>query len=161
MKILVSACLLGCSTRYDGKSKANESVLALAKKHTLIPICGEQMGGLTTPRKPSERRAGGVFMNDGTDVTENYRIGAENALKIAEINQVDLVILKSGSPSCGKGLIYDGTFTGNKIPGNGVTTDLLLSKGYTVITENEVEQYFSSGKEQAERLIRKTIDFHV
>ena len=139
-KILVSACLLGFPTRYDGTSKPCEAVLALAKDNVLIPVCPEQMGGLSTPRIPSERQRDGktLLMRDGTDVTENYRRGVEMTLRLAEMNGVELCILKSGSPSCGKGEIYDGSFTGCKIPGNGVTAEALLHAGYTVITEKEI-----------------------
>lgn len=139
MKILVSACLLGCNCRYDGKSMPNEKVLSLAGKNVLIPVCPEQMGGLTTPRNPSERQENGtIIMNDGTDVTENYKRGVEMTLKIAELNDIDYAIMKAKSPSCGKGLIYDGTFTGNKIEGNGITSEALLNAGYKVITENDL-----------------------
>jgi len=139
-KILVSACLLGCECRYDGKSKPCEKVLALAKDNILIPICPEQNGGLTTPRIPSERIPGKnrVLMKDGTDVTNEYNKGAEIALRIAKINNIDYAILKAESPSCGKGLIHDGSFTDKMIEANGVTTDALLNAGYTVITEKEL-----------------------
>jgi len=138
--ILVSACLLGCKTRYDGASKPCDKVLALARDNILIPVCPEQMGGLTTPRLPSERQpdTDTLLMKDGTDVTENYRRGVEITLRIAELNHADYAILKAGSPSCGKGLIYDGSFSGKKIPGNGVTTDALLNAGYKVISEEEL-----------------------
>ena len=139
MKILVSACLLGCSCRYDGKSMPNEKVLGLSNDNILIPVCPEQMGGLSTPRNPSEcQEDGRVLMNDGTDVTENYKCGAEMALKIAEINDIDYAIMKAKSPSCGKGLIYDGSFQKRLIEGNGITSDLLLKEGYKVITEKDL-----------------------
>ena len=138
--ILVSACLLGCPTRYDGKSVPSEKVLALAADNVLIPVCPEQLGGLTTPRKPSERQPDGetLLMNDGTDVTENYRRGVDITLKIAELDRIDYAILKSCSPSCGKGLIYDGTFSGRKIPGSGVTAEALMNAGYTVYSEEDL-----------------------
>ena len=151
-KIIVSACLLGCECRYDGKSKPCSKVLELAKKKdtVLIPVCPEQMGGLPTPRVPSERqrtskgslrsisRSGAVLMKDGRDATEEYKKGAEAALMIAKLNDAELAILKSGSPSCGKGLIYDGSFSGKKAPGNGVTAELLLQNGIKVITEEDL-----------------------
>lgn len=150
MKILVSACLLGCECRYDGKSKPCEAVLKLAGDNVLIPVCPEQMGGLCTPRNPSERQrdengrllpttsAGAVIMNDGTDVTANYRKGAELALYIARLNGADYAILKAGSPSCGKGVIYDGSFTGKKAEGNGTTAELLISEGFKVLSEEDL-----------------------
>lgn len=139
-KILVSACLLGCNCRYDGLSKPNEKVLALAKDNVLIPVCPEQMGGLTTPRIPSERQQNSdrILAKDGSDVTDNYQKGVAMALQIAKLNNIDYAVLKAGSPSCGKGLIYDGTFSGNKIPGNGITVETLLKEGYKVLSDEEL-----------------------
>ena len=138
--ILVSACLLGCKTRYDGKSTPCEKVLKLAEDNVLVPVCPEQLGGLTTPRLPSERIPGtkSLKMVDGTDVTENYMRGVQITLDIAKLDHVDYCILKSDSPSCGKGRIYDGSFSGRKIPGNGVTAEALLNAGYRVLSENEL-----------------------
>ena len=99
MTILVSACLLGCPCRYDGKSKPNDAVLALMEQHTLIPICPEQMGGLATPRVPAERRGDGVFTETGGDVTAQYRRGAEEALRLAKLYGCTHAILKERSPS--------------------------------------------------------------
>ncbi len=151
-KILVSACLLGFECRYDGKSKPCEKLLELAKEEdtVLIPVCPEQLGGLPTPRLPSERqrtskgetrsaaKKDAVLMSDGTDVTANYRKGAGIALSVAKMNGIDFAVLKSGSPSCGKGTIYDGSFSGKKTQGNGVTAELLLEEGYRVLTEEEL-----------------------
>lgn len=137
-KIIVSACLLGCKCRYDAKLKTCEKVLALAKDNVLIPICPEQMGGLTTPRNPSERVGEKVMMKSGEDVTQNYKDGAANALRIAQINNADYAILKSGSPACGNGLIYDGSFSGKKIPGDGVAAELLKKNGFKVISEEDL-----------------------
>lgn len=138
-KLLVSACLLGCPCRYDGKSCKDERVLALRGLYEMIPICPEQLGGLTTPRNPSERRGGGVFMNDGANVTAQYKKGAENALYLAQTLGAEKALLKAKSPSCGKGLIYDGTFTGGKIAGNGVTAELFIRNGLQVYTEDETD----------------------
>ena len=139
MTILVSACLLGCPCRYDGKSKPNPAVLALMDKHTLIPICPEQMGGLATPRVPAERKDGGVFTERGGDVTEQYRRGAEEALRLAELYGCKYAILKERSPSCGSGQIYDGSFSRRLIEGDGVTAQLLKAHGITVLGESEVD----------------------
>ena len=144
-KLLVSACLLGCSCRYDGGSCRDERVLALKDEWDMVPICPEQLGGLCTPRAPSERIGDDVRMIDGTDVTEHYKKGAEAALYIAETLGVNTALLKAKSPSCGKGLIYDGTFTGNKIPGNGVTAQLLLDHGISVYTEEETDILSTDG----------------
>ena len=136
-RILVSSCLLGSQCRYKGDGCRCEKVLALAENHILIPVCPEQMGGLTTPRDPSERVNDRVMSCKGRDVTEQFRKGAENALFLAQLNHVDFAVFKANSPSCGKGIIYDGTFTGGKKEGNGITTDLLLEHGIPVFTEDE------------------------
>ena len=139
-KIIVSGCLLGCSCRYKGDGCRHEGVLALAEKHQLIPVCPEQMGGLTTPRLPSERVGDHVVMKDGRDVTEEYDKGAHMALYLAQTLKADFAVLKAKSPSCGHGLIYDGTFTGNKIPGNGVTAELFEKNGIPVFSEEELDR---------------------
>ena len=137
--ILVSSCLLGCACRYKGDDCKNERILALAKEHVLLGVCPEQMGGLETPRAPSEIVVYKVMSNAGRDVTAEYRKGAEAALYLAQLNRADFAILKAKSPSCGKGLIYDGTFSGSKVPGNGVTAALLLENGIPVYTEEELD----------------------
>ena len=139
MTILVSACLLGCPCRYDGKSKPSDAVLALMEHHTLIPVCPEQMGGLATPRVPAERKNDSVFTESGVDVTEQYRRGAEEALRLAKLYGCTHAILKERSPSCGSGQIYDGSFSRALIPGDGVTAQLLKAHGITVLGESEVD----------------------
>lgn len=140
-KILVSNCLLGCDCRYKGDGCACQQIIDLAGEHTLIGVCPEQMGGLSTPRAPSEIQKDGSLLNtDGIDVTEQYMRGANTALYLAKLNKVDFAILKAKSPSCGKGRIYDGTFTGGMIDGNGVTVQLLLDNGFPVYTENELDE---------------------
>ena len=138
-RIVVSACLLGLPCRYDGKSCPNERVLKLAEKHTLIPVCPEQNGGLSTPRPPAEIIDGKVINKVGADVSEQYLRGAQIALDVAELNQADFVLLKAKSPSCGKGRIYDGSFSGKLIPGNGKAASLFLEKGYIVFNEEEFD----------------------
>ena len=139
-RILVSACLLGCECRYKNDGCPNEEILKLKENNEIIPVCPEQMGGLSTPRLPSERVGDKVIMSDGTDVTSQYMKGANTALYLAKTLKADYAILKAKSPSCGHGLIYDGTFTGNKIPGNGVTTELLLKNGIAVYSEEELDK---------------------
>ena len=139
-KILVSACLLGIKCRYDGKSMPNEGVMRLAEKYALVPVCPEIYGGLPTPRTPSERVGDIVIMKDGTDVTENYERGALATLSLAELTGAKIAVLKAKSPSCGKGLIYDGTFSGTLTPGDGVTAEKLTRVGIKVITENDIDQ---------------------
>lgn len=140
LKILVSACLIGCNCRYIGDNCINEAVRSLAEKHILIPVCPEQLGGLTTPRQPSERQGEKVVMVDGTDVTAQFAKGAKNALEIAKLMNVDFAVLKAHSPSCGKGMIYDGSFSGKKCEGNGVTADLFIKNGIQVFTEKELDK---------------------
>ena len=136
MNILVSACLLGVACRYDGKSKGVSKIENLLKNHTLIPICPEQLGGLPTPRFPSEKLNEKVINNKGIDVTLEYRKGAEEALKIAKLFNCKIAILKAKSPSCGFGKIYDGSFSKTLTDGNGVTAQLLLENGIEVFTED-------------------------
>ena len=138
-KIMVSGCLMGCECRYKGDHCKCEGLIDLAEKHTLIPICPEQMGGLATPRDPAEIVGNRVISNHGRDVTEQYEKGAQTALYLAKLNGVQIAVLKANSPSCGKGMIYDGSVSGKKIPGNGVTAELFLSSGLYVFHENELD----------------------
>ena len=138
-KIIVSACLLGTPCRYDGKSKPCEKVIELAEKYELIPVCPEQLGGLSTPRPPSEMQADGRFVNsEGGDVTANYRRGAEKTLHIAKEHGCTLAILKEKSPSCGVHSRYDGTFTRTLIHESGITASLLRKNGITVVSEDDI-----------------------
>ena len=138
--ILISACLLGVRCRYDGGSKPQEPILRLMEKYTLIPVCPEQLGGLPTPRLPSERIGAQVVMKDGTDVTAAYRRGAEEVLRLARLFGCRRAVLKERSPSCGSGAVYDGTFTGTVIPGDGVTAQLLKANGIQVVGESRAEE---------------------
>lgn len=139
MTILVSACLLGCPCRYDGTAKADPRVLALMERHTLIPVCPEQLGGLPTPRLPSERREGGVFDRGGKDVTAQYRQGAEEVLRLARLYGCTHAVLKERSPSCGSGQIYDGSFSHVLVPGSGVAAELLAQNSITVLGESQAD----------------------
>ena len=141
MKILVSACLLGVRCRYDGKSKPHPAVERLMEQHTLIPVCGEILGGLPTPRVSAERQGARVVTADGRDVTAAYRRGAEEVLRLAKLYGCKAAILKERSPSCGSGRIYDGTFTGTLTDGWGVTAELLRDHGICVIGESEAETW--------------------
>ena len=141
--ILVSACLLGVCCRYDGESKPNSEVMKLREKFTLVPICPEVDGGLPTPRIPSERVGERVLMRDGIDVTENYQRGAEEALRLARQFGCKAAVLKARSPSCGKGHIYDGSFSGTLCQRHGVCAELLLDEGISVYTEDEIDLLLS------------------
>lgn len=139
--ILISACLLGVACRYDGCSKPldKEIIDELRKKYHLIPVCPEILGGLTTPRIPAEVTSEGkVLRQDGIDVTENYRRGAAEVLRLARIFECDNAILKERSPACGSGKIYDGTFTKTLTDGNGITAAWLKENGIHVIGESEI-----------------------
>lgn len=140
MNILVSACLMGVSCRYDGKKQpVSESVLKLMLKHHLIPVCPEVFGGLSTPRKPCERVKNKVLTADGENYTEQYNKGAAQCLYLKELYKCDYALLKSLSPSCGYKTIYDGTFSGNLHEGNGVAADLLSKNGTRIFNENQAE----------------------
>lgn len=141
--LLISACLLGISCRYDGKSVTKVDTDALREKFNLIPICPEIYGGLSTPRVPSEIQGDKVIMRDGTDVTEKFNTGAASALKIAKINGCTRALLKERSPSCGKGEIYDGSFTGTLSSGDGIAASLLSENGIEVFGESEIEKLLS------------------
>ena len=140
MKLLISACLLGVCCRYDGASKPHPLVEALAAEHTLIPVCPEQMGGLSTPRPPSERQGDRVVAKTGADVTAQYRKGAEEALRLCRLFHCDGAILKERSPSCGHGEIYDGSFTGTLVPGDGTAAELLTRQGIPVYGESQIQE---------------------
>jgi uncharacterized protein YbbK (DUF523 family) len=132
--------LLGVPCRYDAKSKPDERVIALSKKHELIPVCAEVLGGLETPRIPAEIVGDKVLRRDGVDVTREYHSGAQCVLDIAIQNSCKIAILKSKSPSCGKGKIYDGTYTKTLKDGNGICADLLMKNNITVLTEREIDK---------------------
>lgn len=141
-KLLISACLLGERCRYDGASKPlPEEILTLLRaRYLLLPVCPERDGGLPIPRIPSERRGERVMNRAGEDVTAFYRRGAALALQAARETGCTLALLKERSPSCGSGEIYDGSFTGKRIAGDGVAAELLKSAGITVYGESEISK---------------------
>ncbi len=140
MRILISACLLGCRCRYDGASKPQPWLDALAEHHSLVPVCPEQLGGLATPRPPAERRGDRVVTREGGDVTAQYRRGAEEALRLCRQLRCEAALLKERSPSCGSGSVYDGTFTGTLTAGDGVTAELLRAQGIPVYGESRAAE---------------------
>ena len=144
--IVVSACLLGENCKYSGGNNKSEKVLKYLEGKEYVVVCPEQLGGLTTPRDPSEITTDGdkdgkdvlegkakVVSNKGVDVTSNFIKGAEEALKIAKENNATEAILKEGSPSCGYSYIYDGTFSKKKIKGMGVTASILDKNNIKII----------------------------
>jgi uncharacterized protein YbbK (DUF523 family) len=144
MKI-ISACLMGCECRYDGKANYKEKIELLIKEGKAVPACPEQLGGLSTPRNPAEIVGGDGFDvldgkarvvdNTGSDVTEQFIQGARQALRIAQAAGATEAILKERSPSCGSMMIYNGTFTKTKQAGVGVTAALLIRHGIKVESE--------------------------
>lgn len=137
--LLISACLLGVGCRYDGGRVKKIDVERLKKHFNLIPICPEVLGGLPTPRTPSERVGDDVIMRDGRVVTDNFLKGAEESYNIALTLGADMALLKERSPSCGKGEIYDGSFRGALTTRNGVTAEYFLSHGIRVYGESEID----------------------
>lgn len=135
-KILVSACLLGQKVRYDGGDSMTDDLFLLKDRYDLIPMCPEVQGGLPVPRPPAEILLGKVVTGAGQDVTKNFEEGARIVLDLCLTLGIKKAILKSKSPSCGKGRIYDGSFTRNLVSGDGVTTRLLERHGIEVYSEN-------------------------
>jgi len=136
--ILISACLAGVNCKYNGGNNYNEKIMELVRNGEAILVCPEQLGGLPTPRVPSEIINNKVINRDGVDVTIEYKRGAEEVLRLCKELNITKAILKSNSPSCGCETIYDGTFTGTKVIGNGITTQLLLDNGIDVVTEKDI-----------------------
>lgn len=130
---MVSACLLGENCKYNGGNNFNMKVLEYVKGHEVISVCPEVMGGLPIPRVPAEIVNGVVTTRDGRNVDKEFRAGAKEALKIAMENQVDLVILQSRSPSCGPKQIYDGSFSGKRIDGQGIFAKMLIENEFQII----------------------------
>ena len=139
-KLLISACLCGKHTKYDGGNNLIKRLDELEEKYELYVVCPEVDGGLNIPRVPSEIIGDKVLNKELIDVTNEFNNGALNALNIVIKNDIKKALLKDGSPSCGVNLIYDGTFSGNKINGSGVTTKILKKHGVKVYSENEIDE---------------------
>ena len=138
MKIMVSACLAGENCKYNGGNNRSEKVAALFAGNEIIPVCPEVMGGLPTPRIPSEIQNGVVVNKAGVCVDGEFRLGAEKCLEMAEMKQPDLIILQSRSPSCGVKQRYDGSFSGRLIDAPGVTAQLLIDHGFNVVDAEDI-----------------------
>lgn len=132
-RLLVSACLLGGNCKYNGGNNYDPVVESLGDRFELIPVCPEQLGGLPTPRVPSERVGQKVLDREGADVTDAFRLGAEKTLAIAAAHGVKRAVLQERSPSCGCGTIYDGSFSGKLVSGMGVTAQLLAKNGIRIL----------------------------
>jgi len=138
-KIIVSACLAGINCRYDGKNNYNEKIKKIIDAgYEIVFVCPEQLGGLATPRPPAEIKKDKVFTKGGRDVTYQFQKGANETLKIAELLDIKVAILKGKSPSCGSSMVYDGTFSNKIVEGEGVTSKLLKKNGIKVINEYDL-----------------------
>lgn len=148
--IIISACLCGVNCKYNGKNNLKDGVEKLLKEGMLIPVCPEQLGGMETPREPHEivestalevlRGNGKVLSITGKDSTDKFIKGAYETLRIAKDLGVTEAILKSNSPSCGFGTVYDGNFSGKKIKGNGITSELLKRENIKIYNEKYIEK---------------------
>lgn len=138
--MLISACFLGLDCKYSGGNNAlgDKIIAGLKEKYQLVPVCPESYGGLPSPRLPSERVGERVLAKNGADVTEQYKKGAAAALRLAELFGCKIALMKERSPSCGHDSIYDGSFTGRVVPGDGVAAELLKQNGVTVCGESDV-----------------------
>lgn len=153
MKILISACLLGLNTKYSGESNRNDSLIGYLNKNNIefYPLCTEQLGGLTTPREPSEIESGytakdiingkgRVLTKAHRDVTKEYLKGANNILNFCKEFNITHAILQERSPSCGYTKVYDGTFRNKLIPGVGILTQLLKDNGIKIIELDDLKR---------------------
>ena len=146
---IISACLCGVNCKYSGKNNLNERCMKLFQQGKAILVCPEQLGGLSTPRNPVELDStakevveydGKAVDNRGRDVTKQFLDGAYETLRIAKAAGIKKAILKEGSPSCGCNFVYDGTFSGNKIKGKGITAYVLEQEGIDVISDEDLEE---------------------
>lgn len=146
--ILVSSCLLGINSKYDGSKNTVQELISLCPKGLLLPVCPEQLGGAPTPRPPAEIKGGTgldvlegrtrVYSNLGVDLTDSFITGAQEVLRICRLYGVTAAILKERSPSCGCNIIYDGSFKSIRMPGQGVTAALLKSEGIQIYSEEQL-----------------------
>ena len=139
MRVAISACLLGRPVRYDGGTKPCAEVIELANKVEVCPVCPEGAAGLPVPRPPAEQREGRVFLSDGRDVTDEFAAGSARMLERVRAVHAPLAVLKAKSPSCGVGLVYDGTYTGTLTAGMGTFSSLLENEGVCMVTEDTVK----------------------
>lgn len=139
-RLMISACLLGRCCKYNGGHNLHPLAERLGEKYELVAVCPESFGGLSIPREPSERVGDRVLSKSGLDVTAAFRRGAERAVELAKKTGAKKAVLKERSPSCGFGKIYDGSFTGTVIPGNGVAAQALAAEGVAIWGESRIEE---------------------
>lgn len=140
MKIIVSACLLGENCKYNGGNNKNEHLMELLKDKEVIPVCPEMLGGLPAPREPVELVDNIPKTRDGRDVSQEFRIGIQRGMELCKEQDISCAILQSRSPTCGKGRIYNGSFSGTLTAGNGMFTRELMKQGIAVF---DVEEYIN------------------
>ena len=146
--LLISACLLGRNCKYNGGNNYTPLAEALRERYELIPVCPEAFGGLKIPHEPSERVGDRVLSRSGEDVTASFRLGAEKTLEIARRRGAALAVLKERSPSCGCGAVYDGTFTGRTVLGDGVAAELLKAHGVSIYGESRIPELLAAPPEE-------------
>lgn len=139
-KILISACLVGEKTNYEGKSKYCPDIEKLLEKYELVPFCPEVEGGLKIPRDPSEIKGSQVVSSKGKNVTREFENGANKALMLCKYLGITKAVLKENSPSCGTHMIYNGHFMNRLIAGMGVTARILKEHGIEVYSEKEIDK---------------------
>ena len=142
IKVLISACLLGDNVKYSGGNNLTPELVILLEKYNvdIVKVCPECFAGLPIPRVPSEIKEDKVYSKDGRDITEEFLSGAEKTFKIAKENQIDFAILKERSPSCGSSYIYDGSFSGKVIQGQGLTVRKLNEENIVIFSEENLEE---------------------
>ena len=145
--IIVSACLTGFPCRWNGESRFSEEAADLIGRGFAIPVCPEQLGGLTTPREPAEIRDSRAMSRTGEDLTSYFQKGAQIVLEIARKYRCETAVLKEHSPSCGVHEIHDGSFSGKLVRGSGITAKLLSENGLQILTENDLPQDFCKFKD--------------
>ena len=147
-QFLASACLAGLSCRFDGSARPHPVIVRLYKSGRVFPVCPESLSGLPVPRKPCEQYNGRIISADGSDVTEAFHRGAELAFARAMASGCRKAILKANSPSCGVGRIYDGSFTGTLVAGNGIFAARLLAAGFEICDESGISELLAADAER-------------
>lgn len=148
MKIIVSACLVGDNCKYNGGNNFNQKMMGFLQSHEMIKVCPEVLGGLPIPRPSAEIVDGQVMNTEGKNITKEFSLGAQKAFEIVQKENPDLIILQSRSPSCGIKQIYDGTFSGTKIPGQGLFAELCIKAGYKVLDIEDIDEYLANSLEK-------------
>ena len=143
MKVIVSACLAGDKCKYNGGNNFNQKMMDFLKAHEMIKVCPEVLGGLPIPRPSAEIVNDQVMNTEGKNITKEFTLGAQKAFEIVQKENPDLIILQSRSPSCGIKQIYDGTFSGRKISGQGLFAELCIKAGYKVLDIEDIDEFIN------------------